>query len=168
VQSSVTHALAAEVENLTLTGAAAINGTGNALNNTIIGNAASNVLDGGAGADAMTGGAGNDTLTGGGGADWFIYTGTNNGTDLITDFSGGTDFGGGAGEGDLFTFESVLQGTFEYRGSDPFSVTGNTEARVSGSNVLVDTDGNGFTDITISVNGLTSASQLTASDFQFT
>jgi Ca2+-binding RTX toxin-like protein len=44
-----------------LTGAAAINGTGNALNNTITGNLAANVLDGGAGADAMAGGAGNDT-----------------------------------------------------------------------------------------------------------
>jgi Ca2+-binding RTX toxin-like protein len=61
VQSSVTYALDANVENLTLTGTAAINGTGNALNNSLTGNAAANTLDGGAGADTLTGGKGNDT-----------------------------------------------------------------------------------------------------------
>ena len=58
---SVSFTLGANVENLTLTGAAAINGTGNALANTLTGNAAANILDGGVGADTMTGGAGNDT-----------------------------------------------------------------------------------------------------------
>jgi Ca2+-binding RTX toxin-like protein len=61
VQSSVTHVLSAEVENLTLTGAGAINGTGNGLANILVGNGADNVLDGGAGADQMSGGLGNDT-----------------------------------------------------------------------------------------------------------
>jgi Ca2+-binding RTX toxin-like protein len=37
-----------------------INGTGNALNNTITGNAANNILNGGAGSDAMAGGLGDD------------------------------------------------------------------------------------------------------------
>ena len=57
VNASVSYALAANIENLTLTGSAAINGTGNALNNAITGNAAANVLDGGAGADILSGGA---------------------------------------------------------------------------------------------------------------
>ncbi|MDR7297466.1 Ca2+-binding RTX toxin-like protein [Pelomonas aquatica] len=61
VQSAITWTLGANVENLVLSGAAAINGTGNTLVNSLIGNAAANVLDGGAGADTMTGGAGDDT-----------------------------------------------------------------------------------------------------------
>lgn len=61
VQASVTHSLATDIENLTLTGSSAINGSGNGLNNRITGNSAANVLDGGIGADTLTGGAGNDT-----------------------------------------------------------------------------------------------------------
>ena len=62
IQSSMTYSLATltHVENLTLTGTAAINGTGNALANTLTGNAAANTLDGGAGADTLVGGDGND------------------------------------------------------------------------------------------------------------
>ena len=74
VQSSVSFSLSGakalgDLENLTLTGTAAINGTGNALANAIVGNAAANSLDGGTGNDRLTGGAGNDRLIGGAGAD---------------------------------------------------------------------------------------------------
>ncbi|MDH5640949.1 MAG: putative Ig domain-containing protein, partial [Nitrospira sp.] len=61
VQSTITYTLGANLENLTLTGSAAIDGTGNALNNVLIGNSAANVLNGGAGADAMSGGDGDDS-----------------------------------------------------------------------------------------------------------
>jgi Ca2+-binding RTX toxin-like protein len=66
VNSSATVALAANVENLNLTGIVAINGTGNALNNIITGNSSNNILNGGAGADSLSGGAGNDVLDGSG------------------------------------------------------------------------------------------------------
>ena len=51
--------------------------------------------------------------------------------------------------------------------SGSFTASGNTQARVSGSQVLLDVDGNGTTDITINLTGLTSATQLSASDFLF-
>jgi Ca2+-binding RTX toxin-like protein len=63
VRSSVSHTLGANVENLQLIGAAAINATGNASANILTGNAAANQLNGGAGADTMSGGAGNDTYS---------------------------------------------------------------------------------------------------------
>lgn len=61
VKSNVTFTLSANVEHLTLTGAAKINGTGSALANTLTGNSGANILDGKAGADKMIGGGGNDT-----------------------------------------------------------------------------------------------------------
>src|SRR5262245_34423419 len=61
VTASISYTLGAHVEHLTLTGSAAINGTGNSLDNIIIGNAGANTLDGGIGADGMRGGAGDDT-----------------------------------------------------------------------------------------------------------
>lgn len=61
VLASISFTLAENVENLTLTGSAATNATGNSLANVLTGNAASNRLDGKAGADTMKGGEGNDT-----------------------------------------------------------------------------------------------------------
>lgn len=60
VSSAMTWTLASEVEDLYLTGTAAINGTGNVLNNQLTGNSAANTLNGGAGNDVLQGGAGND------------------------------------------------------------------------------------------------------------
>lgn len=90
VNSSVTYTLPANVENLTLTGASPINGTGNGLINTITGNAANNQLNGGAGNDTINGGIGIDRLTGGIGNDIFRFTTTGQ-IDTVTDYNVAND-----------------------------------------------------------------------------
>ncbi|TAK82628.1 MAG: hypothetical protein EPO12_06840, partial [Aquabacterium sp.] len=82
VRAWATHTLAANVENLTLLGGNAINGSGNELDNTLIGNGAANVLAGGAGADTLSGGGGNDRLDGGMGND-SLTGGTGNDTYVV-------------------------------------------------------------------------------------
>lgn len=64
VISGLTHTLAANVENLTLVGFSAINGTGNALDNTLNGllNLAGNTLTGGAGNDTYILGSGDSAV----------------------------------------------------------------------------------------------------------
>ncbi len=89
VKASVSHTLAANVENLTLTGGGKINGTGNSLSNTILGNSGINTLSGGGGDDKLYGGLGKDSLIGGSGTDIFVFDtklGTAN-IDKISDFS---------------------------------------------------------------------------------
>ncbi len=89
VQSSITYTLGAEVENLTLTGTAAINGTGNDLSNSITGNTAANILTGGNSNDTLNGGAGADTLIGNAGND--IYVLDNLGDVVVENAGEGTD-----------------------------------------------------------------------------
>jgi Ca2+-binding RTX toxin-like protein len=93
VRSSVTYILDANVENLLLTGAGAVNGTGNALNNQITGNSASNNLSGLGGNDTLSGKGGSDILTGGLGSDRFDFDTAlpGAGVDTINDFVVGTD-----------------------------------------------------------------------------
>jgi trimeric autotransporter adhesin len=64
ILSSITYtldALVGSIENLTLTGTAAIDATGNSSNNVVTGNSANNVLNGGSGVDTLIGGLGDDT-----------------------------------------------------------------------------------------------------------
>lgn len=139
VLSSVSHVLPAHVEHLTLTGEAAIDGTGNELSNTITGNVADNTLLGGMGNDRLIGAGGIDTLIGGLGNDTYII-------DLIEEFV--IEF---AGEG-----ADTVQASFDYRlpehlenlvlTGDALVGTGNAAAnRITGSaldNVLSGLDGN--------------------------
>ena len=97
VDTGLSHALALNVEQLVLTGAAVINGTGNDLANRLTGNSAGNLLRGGGGndtllgaggADQLWGEAGNDVLIGGVGADAFRFT---LGRDVVADFANDVD-----------------------------------------------------------------------------
>jgi Ca2+-binding RTX toxin-like protein len=90
VQTSMSHTLGANVENLTLTGTSAVNGTGNGLNNLLTGNSANNVLTGAGGNDTLRGSAGNDTLAGGSGNDTYLFA-RGDGQDFVRDNSGTTD-----------------------------------------------------------------------------
>ncbi|MDW9806521.1 calcium-binding protein [Sinorhizobium meliloti] len=95
VRSGVSFSLASSatvkgsVERLTLLGSSAIDGTGNALSNTLSGNNAANTLDGAAGNDFINGFLGNDTLIGSAGQDAFIFNTALNASsnvDTIVDF----------------------------------------------------------------------------------
>jgi Ca2+-binding RTX toxin-like protein len=82
VESSVTWTLGDYLEELTLTGSANINGTGNSLKNTINGNSGNNIIDGKGGIDRMVGGLGDDTYYIDNVYD-FVLERANEGTDTI-------------------------------------------------------------------------------------
>lgn len=110
VETNISFTLGDNVENLTLTGTAAINGSGNMLNNTIIGNASNNLI---------TGGAGKDTLTGGKGADTFNFNALSDSViginrDVIKDFK--------AKQGDKIDLSTMDANTVE-DGDQAFSST---------------------------------------------
>jgi len=96
VSSTVSFVLNDNVENLELTEASEIDGTGNALNNNVVGNDAANRLSGldgnddlqgQDGNDVLIGGAGNDTLLGGQGNDTYELN-LGDGADAIMDNQG--------------------------------------------------------------------------------
>lgn len=179
VVSSVNFSLATSagvrfVENLTLTGSAHINGSGNALNNKVTGNSGDNklagdvgadTLSGGAGADTLTGGAGRDRLTGGSGADAFVFrstseTGTTSATrDVITDFELGSDLI------DLAKIDADI-GTsgdqeFFFIGSGTFTGSAG-ELRFARGVLFGDVNGDRLADFQVSVTGVDA---LVESDF---
>jgi serralysin len=84
VFSYVSFTLQNNVENLTLSGTASVNGTGNLKDNAITGNSGNNTLDAGSGNDVLDGGFGNDTLKGGLGNDLYRFA-RGGGQDVIID-----------------------------------------------------------------------------------
>ncbi|NCS05704.1 MAG: calcium-binding protein [Microcystis aeruginosa G13-07] len=166
VQSSVTYTLGNNLENLTLTGTTAINGTGNALNNTITGNSGNNTLNGAAGNDTLIGGLGNDTLTGGAGGDRFTFNNRNEGIDTITDFLSSqgdkitvsaAGFGGGLAAGVAITTAQFVLGTTALNASNRFiynTITGGLFFDGDGTDTLA----------AIQIATLSSKPTLTASD----
>ncbi|MBW4496586.1 MAG: calcium-binding protein, partial [Oscillatoria princeps RMCB-10] len=156
VQSSVSYTLGAEVENLSLTGTAAISGTGNTLNNTISGNAGSNTL---------SGGAGNDTLTGGLGSDRFLYdtaavfASTAVGVDVIADFAGGVSGDKIILDKTTFTTLSAAAGATSL-GAEFATVTTDTAAATSAADIVYNSvTGNLFYNQNGTVAGLGTGAQ---------
>ncbi|MBD2455573.1 calcium-binding protein [Nostoc sp. FACHB-87] len=115
VRTTVNWKLSDNLENLVLTGTSGINGTGNALKNTITVNKADNQLLGGDNDDKLIGDAGNDTLNGGDGNDSLVG---GNGNDSLVGGNGNDTLVGGAGsdrltggtDSDKFVFSSLGEG----------------------------------------------------------
>jgi serralysin len=126
VRSSVTYVLGANLENLTLTGTANINGVGNAQNNVLIGNDGDNQLNGGLGLDTLIGGKGNDAY----GIDQvgelsLVQENANEGTDTLYIGYNAADprfFGSSVDlTGNLQNVENII-----LQGSGAFNLTGNS------------------------------------------
>jgi Ca2+-binding RTX toxin-like protein len=107
ITSAITRSLASypAIERLTLTGTAAINGTGNALANVLVGNTAANVLSGAAGNDVLYGALGNDTMGGGVGNDVFVF---NTAPNASTNKDTITDFANASGNNDTIYLENAI------------------------------------------------------------
>ena len=187
VFASVTYTLPTNIENLTLTGRAVIDGTGNDLANNILGNISANLLTGGAGNDSLNGadgndtldgGIGQDTLTGGTGTDTFRFTNATDTPvatpDLITDFDRVSkekidlsliDANPAVNGVQAFTFIGTSQltgaGQLHY-----VAATGNNPAYVEGSVDATQASGS-YADFKILVTGIgnTNITALIATDF---
>ena len=173
VVASLDWTLGAEIERLSLSGTANLDGTGNALANRLDGNAGANTLNGGEGNDALYGLAGDDSLVGGAGAD--VLDG-GLGADSLEGGLGADRFvflSAAAADGDIIADFSALEGdkldlrlidanaglagdqTFAFIGGSAFSgVAG--ELRCSGGVLSGDVDGNGGADFQITLTGVTS------------
>ncbi|MBN3922957.1 calcium-binding protein [Nostoc sp. NMS4] len=156
VKSSVNWILADNLENLTLTGTQAINGTGNSLNNILIGNTDANILSGENGNDSLFGSSGNDTLLGG------------VGNDTLDGGLGADSLNGGVGNdiyivdnlNDLIT-ESANAGTDLVNSSVSWTLANNLENLTLTESSAIDGTGNNLNNILM---GNTAANILSGED----
>jgi len=142
VEASLSFTLANNFENLTLVGNAAINGTGNAVANTISGNDLANILKGLNGADILTGGLGDDTFDYDASAE---SSGAN--IDRITDY-----FGAGVAGGDVIDLSTIDANTgtagnqaFTYIGTAAFTAAGQLRMTQVGGDTIIQGNTNAAT-----------------------
>ena len=158
VVSAATWTLGSNLENLTLTGTANLNGTGNVNNNLLIGNSGNNALDGGAGNDTVDGGDGNDSLVGGSGDDQLLgglgadvlnagsgHDGLNggDGTDTLDGGAGDDQLLGGAGNDTMIGGSGADQFTGGTGNDTMTGGSGNDRyhfARGDGQDTIIDSD----------------------------
>lgn len=107
VESSVSYTISANIEDLTLLGAGAINGTGNDDANILTGNGNANTLSGGGANDIIYGAGGGDALFGGDGDD--VLKGQDGDDSLHGDAGRDQLFGGDGADG--FYFEAMGSAT---------------------------------------------------------
>lgn len=156
VRASVSWTLGANFDNLTLTGTANLNGTGNALANVLTGNDGANILNGGAGKDTLDGGKGNDTAVFSGKMSDYTFSKNAAGTALVV-----TDSRTGVvsdGVDTLFNIETLKFSDITYTGdwsylvsAKPPSTGGPTEdddelSGTSGSDTIYALGGNDIVD----------------------
>ena len=135
VYSAVTFTLGATsyVENLTLTGSANINGTGNGIANVIRGNAGDNRLDGGKGDDRLYGGAGNDILNGGSSGSDKMAGGTGNDTCYVNSSNDRVYEDKGEGIDLVYSSVTYALGANEY--VENLTLTGSADINGTGNNI---------------------------------
>ena len=148
VTSSVSYTLSANVEHLVLTGSAAVNSTGNELDNVLTGNSAANVLTGLSGNDTYIIGAGDTVVEAAGGGTDTVVSGLTH--SLAANVENLTLVGFSAINGTGNALDNVLNGLLSLTGNTLTGGAGNDTYIIGGGDQVVEA-ANGGTDSVQSV-----------------